>query len=248
MKHIKRLLKSISRNRWMFCSIVPSIYLNFKVLPFKQAMKIPILVYKPKFRSLKGRIRIDAPLKFGMIRIGYPIVSIYPNNGVMLELKEEVNFKGTAHIGNDTYISVGEKGLLEIGNEFGSTCGLKLVCYHKIRMENNVLIGWNCMICDTDFHKLTWADGKNRINYGPITIGEGSWLANSCKIYKNVDLPPYTVVASDTILTCSPKSNEKSLICNDRRNIVKASGVFLNRQDDQIVYSDNADTIKACKK
>ena len=35
-----------------------NLYINFHYLPFKQAWKIPIMVWKPKFRRLQGEIQI----------------------------------------------------------------------------------------------------------------------------------------------------------------------------------------------
>ena len=40
-------------------------------LPLRQAVKLPIWVYKPKYRSQKGQFVIDCPnIRYGMIRLG----------------------------------------------------------------------------------------------------------------------------------------------------------------------------------
>lgn len=39
-------------------SLPYSIYFNFHYLPFRQAVKLPILLYKPKLLKLKGIVKI----------------------------------------------------------------------------------------------------------------------------------------------------------------------------------------------
>ena len=54
------ILSKIWKNRKVFRSILPTIYFNFHYLPFNQAIKLPILLYKPKFYDLKGTVEINA--------------------------------------------------------------------------------------------------------------------------------------------------------------------------------------------
>ena len=51
--------------------VIKSIYINFRLLPFTQAIRLPIVIYgKTKILSLRGRCIIHAPIKFGMIQFG----------------------------------------------------------------------------------------------------------------------------------------------------------------------------------
>ena len=46
-----------------------SIVFNFRYLPFREAIKLPVLINKAHFKALNGHVRIEAPrIKFGMIR------------------------------------------------------------------------------------------------------------------------------------------------------------------------------------
>lgn len=42
----------------MLRSVLSSIYFNFHYLPFRQAMRLPILLYKPKLLKMKGNVKI----------------------------------------------------------------------------------------------------------------------------------------------------------------------------------------------
>lgn len=77
MKRFVRLFLS-------FCkySMLSSILFNFRHLPIKQAYKLPIWLRKPHLYSVKGVIRIDAPIRPGMIRLGGFGGHMYPDNGI----------------------------------------------------------------------------------------------------------------------------------------------------------------------
>jgi hypothetical protein len=56
--------------------IPKSIYVNFRLLPFKQAIKMPIIVSrKTTLSSLSGSVSLDK-LKTGSIRIGFGNVEL----------------------------------------------------------------------------------------------------------------------------------------------------------------------------
>ena len=237
-----KLLKIIYNHRWVLRAIIPSLWFCIRHLPFKQAIKVPILLYKPHLGNNSGRFVINGPVHFGMIRLGYKQVSIYPNTGIMLDNNGVIIFNGECSIGNNSYISVGNKGVITFGDNCRATTSLKIVCYHKIDIEDNVLIGWQNCLYDTDFHKLTHVKSggvlakSTKPGYGSIKIGHDTWIGNGCKIYKGVTVPPYSVVGADTILTKTVTDETHTLICNERKSVVKVHGVFRNASDDSIEY------------
>ena len=57
-------------------SLPASVYFNFHYLPLRQAVKLPIMLYKPRFLELKGTVRIEGDnIRTGMIQLGFPTVS-----------------------------------------------------------------------------------------------------------------------------------------------------------------------------
>lgn len=86
------VLKRVWRGRRILRYILHSVFFNFHYLPFHEAVKLPILLYKPKLLKLKGTIKIkqEDKIGFGMIRLGFPEVSLYPNTGIVFE-----NYGGT---------------------------------------------------------------------------------------------------------------------------------------------------------
>ena len=214
-----------------------TIFFNFRHLPFSQASKLPILLYKPKILSNNGKYEIIGKIRFGMIRLGFPNVSIFPNNGITLENRGVVIFGGRCRLGNDSAISVGSKGYLSIGNDVFSSCGLKLVCYHKIDIGNMVRIGWNIICMDTDFHSMKSVDGGNKSKgYGSITISDHTWIASFCKIYKHTFVPEWCTVSSNTILKQIVEAPPYSVIYNPIQIDSKYIARYRDPYDDRIDY------------
>lgn len=218
-------------------SILWTIWFNLRYLPFKQAIKLPIILYKPHLKNNSGKYIIEGKITFGMIRLGFPNVSIFPNSGITLENRGIITFKGKCKIGNDSAISLGERGILIIGKDFISSCGLRLVCYHRVIIEETVSIGWNTIIQDTDFHSLKSINGdKKPKGYGSIEIGHNVWVSSFCKLYKNTRIPNYCTVAANTILRKKIDCPEYSMIYNSCHIETRYIARYRDRSEDTIYY------------
>lgn len=235
---VEYMLNKIWDNRWILRSLLQSVYFNFRYLPMRQAWKLPILFYKPKKLKCTGKFEFNCPIKFGMIKLGVNLVSIYPDSGIKFENKGKIIFNGKLTIGNNSAISVGKSGTLTFGDDVLATCSLKLACYNSITFEDNVLIGWDCLFIDTDFHKLTSIRPCPGKAYGPIHVGHNTWIATGCKLYKNATVPPECVVGADTILHKPVGCAPKSLISNEHKTIVHSTPVYLDKTQAEIIYSN----------
>lgn len=152
------LFDKIWKLRWIFRYFLHSVVFNFRHLPFSQACKLPILLYKPRILNCTGKFVFRCPVRFGLVKLGANNVSIFPNSGITMENRGTVIFNGRLSVGNASAISVGETGTLEFGDNVGATTSLKLACFDSVHIQNGVLIGWDCMITDTDFHKLKYVN------------------------------------------------------------------------------------------
>lgn len=185
------------------------------------------------------RFSIDfGGVNFGMIRLGFNCASIYPNSGIIWESRGRVIFNGNTTIGNASAISVGKTGLLNFGSRFCATTALKLVCYNKIIFEDNVLIGWDCTISDTDFHTLHY-DGKKAKGYGKILIGHDTWVAMQSLILKGTNLPPYSVVAARSLVNKDFSDEKEKILLSGHPAQVTRRNIYRDRNDDTITYGDS---------
>lgn len=235
---MKNLFRKITNDKWILRSLISSVIFNFRHLPFTQACKLPILLYKPRLVNNTGKFVIEGDVCFGMIQLGKPVVSLYPNNGILIENRGEIRFKGRCVMGNNCSISLGDKGVLSIGDDFFASSSVKLICYHSISISENVRIGWESLVLDTDFHSMKSMDGKSRSKgYGEIKIGSYCWIASNCRIYKNTVIPSYCTVSSNTFLNKPINAEPCSLIYGKVQIATKYIGLYRDCKDDIIEYS-----------
>ena len=235
---IHKFCKKIIALRWALRSLPFSIFFNFWYLPFHQAIKLPILFYKPSFYDLKGTVSFDKSVKIrtGLVQLGLTKCPLYPNTGFVWENHGgNVIFKGRCVIGNSSSISVGEKGLLCIGHRFKATASFRIAAYHSIEFKEKVEFGWDCLVIDSDFHKMTKLDGNYTKGYGSILLKSNIWVGSKSIILKNTAITDYCTVAAGSKV--SGKYEEMySIIGNSSACSVLKKGLWRNIDDDAIIY------------
>ena len=219
-------------------------YFNFHYLPFKQAVKLPIMLYKPTLLKCAGSVVIESDKVWhGMICLGHNKCSIYPNTGITYENNGgKIVFKGSCQIGKDCFVSVGPKGEISFGRRFECNAALKVACHCKMDFSDDVSLGFDCFVVDTDFHQLSYApiihktERKERPKaYGPVFIGKGCWIGTKCTILKNTFLPAYCTVGSCSLLNKKYDVSEYALLAGVPA-VCKKVGYYRNRDDDKIMY------------
>lgn len=190
-------------------SLIKTLYFNFRVLPFKSAIRFPFAIGKRvEFINLKYvKIRLEDNnnrVPFG-IRIGI-------NNNPIASTKDQwtlLRFEKGAQwiLGNDIYIKCGSSvciyngAILKFSNDIQMNQRTRIYCKNNIEICSNVGIGWDCQIYDTSFH-FVYDSGKNTIKnpFGKIRIGSHCWIANHCTISGTAKLPDYSILSSGSLL------------------------------------------------
>jgi len=184
-------------------AIFPSIYVCFKYLPFKQAVKLPILIYKPHDCCFKGHIRIEAEKIYrGMITLGFNTEELFANNGISLKNEGNITFKGSCQIRNDNHVHVGQQGHLVLGDNFRATSGIRIACMHSIYFGKDTLLGWRVIVTDSNFHPLYDREKKEfKKAYSKIHISDNNWFALDCVILPGVTTPDHCVFGARSVVT-----------------------------------------------
>ncbi len=204
MKKIIKFLKGFSFR---------SIYFNFKYLPFRQAIKLPILLSgKVYLRKTSGKIIIDYPLRTGLIEIGYGDTGIFDDkrSRTIWEVSGTVIFKGKCFIGHGSKITVGDEGILTFGDKFSMTAESTIIAFKDVSFGNECLLSWDILIMDTDFHKLKDKSGAIINNPAPVLVGNKVWIGCRCTILKGTVIPDNCVIAANSLLSKSLE-NESTL-------------------------------------
>lgn len=187
------------------CNLLKTIYFNFKMLPWKQARKLPVVFYgKVQFRSLKGSLVIAGKICTGMIRVG--VRNAYVDTSVqetIWTIKGTVYFAGPTHFNRGSYILVARGAELYFGTQnsmYGSD--LRILCFKRIRIGNRVRISWECQIYDTSFHYIEFTDSEKPVQPlpSPVEIGDRVWLGNRTTVSKGAVIPSDTIVASNSMV------------------------------------------------
>lgn len=95
------------------------------------------------------------------------------------------------------------RAVLTIGDFFGMTGG-SLVVDEQIQIGNNVAVGANTIICDTDFHPLQPSERQKDPNRGttaPIVIEDNVFIGMQSLILKGVTIGTGSVIGAGSVVT-----------------------------------------------
>ena len=179
-----------------------------------------------KLSQLRGKIVSNVPLYTGCIRIGFPNVgivdhkyqrSIWDNSGTIIL---------NGHISLGSGMRLSNSGEIEFGDNFNLNGNSTIVCQRRIKFGRNVLISWDVLLMDTDFHKIyDCKDNQTLINPSKdIIIGDNIWIGCRCFIAKGCNIPNGCVVAAQSKLTGT--AEEENSIIGDSMKIIKSNIIW----------------------
>ena len=180
-----------------------NIYVNFKLLPVRQAIRFPIFIYsKTKFRSLKGRGIIHGKVSPCMIRIGNDTCYVATSKPYSVwTIDGLIEFNGPFSFSYGTYVLVAEGAKLIFGKESFIGSETKIICFDNIHIGNNVRVPWECQIMDTSFHYVKEETGNIKSLTKPIMIKDNVWVGNRTTIGKGSVIPEYSIIASNSLVS-----------------------------------------------
>lgn len=206
-----RLLRKICRVSWL-----KSIWFNFRVFKFEQAIKLPVLLSRnvDVTHCYRGCCEIHGGCKIGILRIGVSEIELYPDNRSILAIWGKIIIKGASPhlINSGTIIHVKPNAVLTIGDSFTCSGDTKIICFKSITIGDDNMWSFNNIIMDTDSHEL-FVNGKKNINK-EIIFGNHVWLGCGNIILKGSILPDNCVVASGSTITgkISKELKESSIV------------------------------------
>ncbi|MBE6392626.1 MAG: acyltransferase [Lentisphaerae bacterium] len=139
---------------------------------------------------------------------GVPYIEKFP--GAQIKIGKHVDLR-SAMISNSAgcfhpiVLSARKQGLIEIGNNCGISSSV-IVSEESIKIGNNVLIGVNCIISDTDFHSVehevrrTPALDKKMHKTRPVVIEDDVWLGMNVTVLKGVTVGRGSVIAAGSVV------------------------------------------------
>lgn len=185
-------------------NLLKTVYVNFRVLPFYQALKFPIYIYgKWNLRYLGGNFIINTEIKRGMIKFGVNLAGyvIADKGSILMFQGARFIFNGQANICQGSSIVVHQNAVLELGDCVNIGDNVKIICHSEIFIGNKTDITWESQVTDFNFHFIEDMNRKEIFNLSrPIEIGEYCWIGNRTTIMPGTKLPNRTIVASNSLL------------------------------------------------
>lgn len=166
-------------------------------------VRLPVFVYRNfKLDILKGNIQIKSPLKTGMIHIGYSragIVDTKYQRGI-LQMKGRMIFYGKASFSAGVKIGVTENATVIFGDNFSCNANTDIICNKEIIFGNDVILSWEDLIMDCDWHTII-SDGLECDISSPIILGDHVWVGCKTVILKGANIPENSVIAAHSTIT-----------------------------------------------
>lgn len=189
-------------------NIIKTLYVNFKMLPWRQAIRLPIFIYG-RFvgRKLTGKIIFGSKPVPGMIRVGRHATSLSTSRPYTVwNIEGTVEFRGKMNFYFSSYILVAKNAHLTFGycdGGYPSNCedGFRVLCFDRIVFDDPHF-AWDCQVMDTSFHYTEAIDGTSGPSSltRPIHIGKHVWIGNRTTIMGGAIIPDETIIASHSLV------------------------------------------------
>lgn len=203
--HLFKTLKNciallINYNGQKRINITKTILINFKTQSLKNALKFPIIIRgKCNLIGLRQNSIVLKEIRPAIVRIGYNEGFSNEKCGVRIRIKGCITFEGSAFICVDSTIE--SYGNLRIGDNVFIGNSVKIFCHHNICIGKNASITVESQMFDTNFHYIrNISDGTVNRRWNDVKIGHSSWIGNRTTIMPGTNLPPFSIVASNSLL------------------------------------------------
>jgi acetyltransferase-like isoleucine patch superfamily enzyme len=194
-----------------------SVIFCLRYLPFRQAIRMPILVASTVARSRgNGTVRVEGPVRPGMITIGMgwcPLFDWRRSRGVW-DVPGELIFLGPATISHGVKLSV--SGRMVVGANVFINAEARISCAEQITIGDDTKISWDVLIMDSDAHPI-----NGQAPNAPISIGHDVLIGADAMILKGAQLPDGAVVGASSCVTRSVRSSPQDLLAGNPAQVVR---------------------------
>ncbi len=108
--------------------------------------------------------------------------------------------KGKVKIGKGTNLVVAETGTLIFGDNFFITGRSTIICRKRIEFGTEILVSWDVLFMDTDYHPIYNKDNKLINDEKPILVGKKTWIGCRSLILKGSVIPDGSVISAGSVI------------------------------------------------
>lgn len=202
-------------------SFLASICVNFRTLPFYQAVKFPILIarhVKIDGRLSKNAIKLNGRIKPGRVLFGFGgsanlSYTCTRRSYLCIRGSGQIIFEGTARF-SPRFTLIAKDATMTIGSGFDCNNGSMLICNCGMSFGENCMLGRDVEVRDSDGHIILEKSGDREVeknNKKYVRLGNHVWICSGVTILKGVEIGDNCVVAHSSVCT-KPFSGEGLLI------------------------------------
>lgn len=193
-------------------AIFKSIWVNFYCLPFKQAIKFPILLARGvrishiHRRSIQFTDNQENRKMFkGGVRIGFQDLEWSYNKKSVLNIKGTLIIKGSGYhsFSPGLSLAIAPGAVMEIGNNFSCSHNTRFTIFKSLVIGNNNMWSFDNLIMDTDAHYIFDEKGEMISKNARITFGDHVWLGCRNTILKGATIPDGSIIGAGGVVTKS---------------------------------------------
>ena len=203
-------------------NFVKSVFFNFRYLPFKQAIYMPVWITTnlKECKLKRGQLILKRPYRKSVFigSGGSPALQHF-YSGLMISEGGKLILNGLTVFSEGSVIRCDKDAIIEIGKDFYCNKNCFIRSTNHLIIGNNCLLGWNVQILTTDGHSIMYDNHQcEKDKY--VRIGNHVWVASNSYIQKDVDIADDCVIAQGAIITKS-FSEPKCLIGGIPAKIIK---------------------------
>jgi acetyltransferase-like isoleucine patch superfamily enzyme len=198
-----------------------TIAFNFHYLPFRQAIRLPVLVsHRVAFFDFRGTVTLLGPVRPGTVLLGFGSNGAFDFKRArsVWQITGDVIFQGPARLGNGFKLTA--SGQVTFGPDFILSAESQIVCRDRVSFGKGCLVSWDVLILDSDFHPIVYEDGTESVLHAPIVLGDRIWIGARSTILKGVELGDDVIVAAGAMVT-SPEHTHKVLLAGNPARVLR---------------------------
>lgn len=154
-------------------------------------------ILKPIF-AIKGvKMGIGAKFYGFPIIIRSPFSTIEIGNNVCIRSDKSSNLFGT--VKKSTIATINKGAKLIIGDDTGISAA-SITAFQLVEIGNNVLIGANTFITDSDWHSLNPLDRYTNIITSPVHINNNVWIGANSIILKGITIGENSIIGANSVV------------------------------------------------
>lgn len=208
---------------------IKTLYINFRMLPLKAAIRLPIVIYGRCRLSLKGgKLIFEVPIKKGLLKIGYCYETFNFKEPSQVKIHGIFTVRGEVWLGSSICVLVESGANLSMGqlSSMGS-CG-SLVCTKNVVFSDYSRVGSFSDISDSNYHYMKNLDDNSILPFNkPIKIGSRNYIGSKVTLLPGTVTPDNIAIGFGSVCNKDYRSTipENSVIAGIPAKLVKKNTV-----------------------